>query len=196
MDEIVLKAMQKWPDVPNVFGWLRLDRRGRWLVKARSGEFGRIGNAAVSEFIGRNYACDDRGRWYFQNGPQRVFVALDYTPLVYRLDDSATALISHTGASAGRIEAVYLDECGALLVAAAAGMGVLHDRDLAPVVERLLADNPLLAGEDALAAAAASGISARVFGSDAPLRQVRARELPARFGFDPSPVPAPGQPEC
>ena len=28
MDEIVIRAMQKWPNVPNVFGWLKLDRRG------------------------------------------------------------------------------------------------------------------------------------------------------------------------
>ena len=63
MDDIVLRAMQKWPDVPNVFGWLRLDRRGNWLVKSRSGEFGRIANFAVCEFIGRNYAADERGRW-------------------------------------------------------------------------------------------------------------------------------------
>ena len=31
------------------------------------------------EFIGRNYAADAQGQWFFQNGPQRVYVCLLYT---------------------------------------------------------------------------------------------------------------------
>jgi len=77
MDEIVSRSMLKWPDVPAVYGWLSLDRRGNWMIKTVAGRFERIANAAVREFIGRNYAADAEGRWYFQNGPQRVFVALD-----------------------------------------------------------------------------------------------------------------------
>lgn len=196
MDEIVLKAMQKWPDVPQVFGWLRLDRRGNWLVKARSGEFGRIGNAAVSEFIGRNYACDERGRWYFQNGPQRVFVALDCTPLVYRLDDRGEELLAHTGLPSGPVAGMYIDAEGTLLIDAARGPGLVHDRDLAAVVQRLLADNPALADEEALLAAASRGEVLRVFGDRVPLRAIDTAELPLRFGFDPRPLPAPGQPDC
>ena len=34
MDEIVARAMQKWPNVPDVYGWLRLDRRGTWWLKS------------------------------------------------------------------------------------------------------------------------------------------------------------------
>src|SRR5690242_19491998 len=71
MDEIVLRSMAKWPNVPDVYGWLSLDRRGNWLIKNE-----RIGNLAFREFIGRNYQPDARGCWYFQNGPQRVFVKL------------------------------------------------------------------------------------------------------------------------
>ena len=196
MDDIVLKAMQKWPDVPNVFGWLRLDRRGNWLVKARSGEFGRIGNAAVCEFVGRNYAADERGRWYFQNGPQRVFVTLDYTPFVYRLDDSASALIAQTGRPAGGISAVYLDEAGAVLLDCECGAGVVQDRDLAALLSRMLEDNPLLADEEALLSGVARGYVLQVFGSQARLGRIRSDEAAARFGFDPQPKPAPGQPDC
>lgn len=188
--------MRKWPDVPNVFGWLRLDRRGNWLVKSSSGGFGRIGNAAVSEFIGRNYAADERGRWYFQNGPQRVFVTLDYTPFVYRLDDSASALISQTGRPAGGILALYLDDAGAVLVEGECGAGVVQDRDLAALLTRLVADNPALADEEELLAAAARGDVLRVFGSQARLGHIEAEEAAARFGFDPQPRPAPGQPDC
>jgi len=35
VDDIVLQAMTKWPDVPNVYGWLRLDRRGCDSLAAR-----------------------------------------------------------------------------------------------------------------------------------------------------------------
>jgi hypothetical protein len=63
--------------VPAVYGWLALDRRGRWLLKEPAGaRFSGVGNVALREFIGRKYAVDERGCWYFQNGPQRVYVAL------------------------------------------------------------------------------------------------------------------------
>jgi hypothetical protein len=68
MDPSVLQAMARWPDVPAVYGWLALDRRGNWLLKDPAGEgLGRVGNVALRDFIARNYAADDRGRWYFQN---------------------------------------------------------------------------------------------------------------------------------
>jgi len=76
MDEIVLRSMLKWPDVPAVYGLLSLDRRGSWMIRP-SRTLRAHRHAAVREFIGRNYASDSEGRWYFQNGTQRVFVALD-----------------------------------------------------------------------------------------------------------------------
>lgn len=41
-----------------------------------------IEHSALKEFISRNYACDNTGRYFFQNGPQRVFITLTYTPWV------------------------------------------------------------------------------------------------------------------
>ena len=79
MDDQVLKGMARWPNVPAVFGWLALDRRGTWLLQDDP-----ITNPVVTAYIGRNYEHDADGRWFFQNGPQRVYVALEYTPLVYR----------------------------------------------------------------------------------------------------------------
>jgi hypothetical protein len=84
MDDIVIRAMAKWPKVPVVYGWLSLDRRGRWSIKSGSPErpdaashgFEPVTNQKLVEFIGRNYTHDAQGRWYFQNGPQRVYVAL------------------------------------------------------------------------------------------------------------------------
>ena len=110
MDEIVIRSMARWPDIPDVYGWLALDRRGNWLLKGRSGGFERIGNKAVGEFIGRNYQHDDAGRWFFQNGPQRVFVTLHGLPLVYRLEGDS--VLAHTGALAQSVTALWLDDAG------------------------------------------------------------------------------------
>src|SRR2546428_11886775 len=137
MDEIVLRSMLKWPNVPAVYGWLRLDRRGAWLIKTVAGRFEGIANPALADFIGRNYAADAEGRWYFQNGPQRVFVALDYTPWVYRLDDAGEAFLPQTGARPRELRAAFLDDAGMLLLQTELGGGVLLDRDLQFVIERM-----------------------------------------------------------
>lgn len=51
-----------------------------------------ITHTALNEFISRNYACDSLGRYFFQNGPQRVFVTLDATPWVVRITPSENGL--------------------------------------------------------------------------------------------------------
>jgi hypothetical protein len=127
MDEIVLRSMAKWPNVPDVYGWLRLDRRGNWLLKTPAEKFERIGNAAFREFIARNYQPDARGCWFFQNGPQRVFVKLAYTPLVVHHDGDA--LVDHCGRRFAAGEA-FLDDEGSVLFSGAPGAALLDDRDL------------------------------------------------------------------
>jgi hypothetical protein len=129
VDQSVLRGIAKWPDVPAVYGWLALDRRGNWLLREPGGEgFGRIGNAALREFIGRNYAADARGCWYFQNGPQRVYVRLAYTPLVVRHDGAG--LVDQCGLAADA-SAFFLDDEGSILVLGRRGIALLDDRDLA-----------------------------------------------------------------
>ncbi|MBM3409976.1 MAG: DUF2946 family protein, partial [Betaproteobacteria bacterium] len=63
-DPLVLRAMARWPNVPAVFGWLRLDPRGHWLLIDRGrpdfdetlhGLGSPITSPAIIEFIGRNY---------------------------------------------------------------------------------------------------------------------------------------------
>ena len=196
MDEIVIRAMQRWPNVPAVYGWLQLDRRGRWLIKTVSGRFERITNAAMAEFIGRNYLRDDQGRWYFQNGPQRVFVTLDYTPWVYRLNASGQALVTHTGRAPAELRSLWLDEHDALLLDTDLGPGVLLDRDLDALLEHLKSADG--GAPDAALEAAARGEPARCrfFGQELVLARISAAEVPGRFGFDPRPAPLPGQPDC
>ena len=194
MDEIVIRGMLKWPDVPAVYGWLRLDRRGSWLIKTVAGRFERIANSAVVEFIGRNYAPDAGGRWYFQNGPQRVFVALDYTPWVYRLDDAGGAFVAHTGAAPRELRAAYFDDAGALLLETELGVGVVLDRDLAAVLERFAGTRD----EECVLEMISQGRpqTIRMMGQAVPASAIRAADVPARFGFVPRPAPRPGEPEC
>ena len=135
MDEIVARSLAKWPNVPAVYGWLALDRRGSWRIKGET-----IGNAALRDFIGRNYQPDGKGRWYFQNGPQRVYVSLAYTPLVVRYEGER--LVDHCGRPFSPGEALEDDE-GSVLFSGSGTVGLLDDRDLArfadqaPVLERV-----------------------------------------------------------
>jgi hypothetical protein len=182
--------------VPAVYGWLSLDRRGDWLIKTAGGRFERIANAAVREFIGRNYAADAEGRWYFQNGPQRVFVALDYTPWVYRLADAGEGVLAHTGTVPRVLEAVFLDDAGALLLETEIGIGVLLDRDLPTVLERMSDSH----GNDAerLIESILQGADAQVMlqGKNLPISSIRSADVPRRFGFVQRPAPRAGDPEC
>lgn len=131
MDEAVLRALARWPGVADVYGWLVLDRRGEWRLRVEGAErrFERIGNRALRDFICRNYAADARGRWYFQNGPQRVYVELAYAPLVVRLD--AAGLTDHCGRAFGEPRGIWQDEEGSLLLLGDLGLGLVDDRDLA-----------------------------------------------------------------
>ena len=123
MDAVVAQAMAKWPNVPAVYGWLSLDRRGNWLIKGE-----RIANQALRDFIARNYEADGAGRWYFQNGPQRVYVALAYTPLVVHYEGDS--LLDHCGRPF-RAERAYLDDEGSVLVEGGGRIALVDDRDLA-----------------------------------------------------------------
>jgi hypothetical protein len=128
MDEAVARSLARWPNVPAVYGWLELDRRGNWRI---NGE--KIGNAALRDFISRNYEADERGRWYFQNGPQRVYVKLAYTPLV--MHHEGDALFDHCARPVRALE-TYLDDEGSVLIRCERSIGVLDDRDLERYAER------------------------------------------------------------
>jgi len=128
MDDSVLRSMAKWPDVPDVFGWLALDRRGNWRLRGET-----IGNPAMRAFIGRNYQPDARGRWYFQNGPQRVFVRLAYAPLIVRMEGDA--LVDHCDRPFAA-EVAYVDDEGSVLLHGRHGVALLDDRDLARYADR------------------------------------------------------------
>ena len=141
MDDIVQQAMRKWPNVPDCYGWLGLDERGQWYMrddavqargKFRSGLPGTKGSllnhSKLIEFIARNYEADAQGRWYFQNGPQRVFVELQATPWVWRLDANFQ-ITAHTGRLV-HAQACILDETGRLYLHTECGLGLVHTMDV------------------------------------------------------------------
>ena len=147
MDGIVEAALRKWPNVPACRGWLALSARGDWYLRDEAaqaaGPFPRsmgslIRHVGLRDFIGRNYACDASGWWYFQNGPQRVYVELESAPWVWRLLGGAgeVAMESHTGVAA-HFESAWMDEHGHLFVATELGLGRVHSQDMHRAAEAI-----------------------------------------------------------
>jgi hypothetical protein len=175
MDEIVKAALKKWPNVPHCFGWLALDARGDWYMRDEriqaAGPFpqvkgSRIRHDKLLAFIERNYTHDDTGAWFFQNGPQRVYVELEAAPLVWRVAEAAPwAITAHTGKPATPRSA-WLDEHGRLFLDSALGYGIVHTLDMLP---------------------AAAAVEAGVWRPT----ELPFAEMPARFGYTLRPQPAP-----
>ena len=198
---MVKKAMQKWPNVPNVFGWLRLDRRGNWLLLVRPDSFERIGNTALVDFIGRNYERDASGRWYFQNGPQRVFVGLDYTPHVYRLGERVgegeRRWVTHAGWPAGRPLELLFDEDDNVVLVTELGPGVVVDRDLPALIDGLRENGAEVDLDDLLprlrAGRGTPQTGLRLFDEQVSMAAISSAMLAERFGFIAEPAPEMGR---
>ena len=169
MDDIVKQALAKWPNVPDCYGWLGLDARGRWYLRddatQAAGPFPQskgqlLEHDKLIAFIARNYEADAEGQWFFQNGPQRVYVELEATPWIWRVQPDLT-LLSHTGQAAEGGDAL-VDAQGRLYLVTALGVGLVHSMDVALAAE-----------------AVESGRW--------PLQEVQASDLPARYRYVPSP---------
>jgi hypothetical protein len=155
MDEIVKQALAKWPNVPHCYGWLALDARGAWRMRdERAQQLGLPGDkltqAALVGFINRNYAGDERGCWYFQNGPQRVYLDLEATPYIARTDP-AQGLLLQTGEPLDVLDGAWLTEQGTLLLRGSDKLAQLDDRDMAQAMLALELDGAPVS-DDALMA--------------------------------------------
>lgn len=152
MDANVVAAMAKWPDVPDVYGWLSLSERGEWRLHPDGGALADpqqtrgvqagepITSPSILDFIGRNYAVDGKGQWYFQNGPQRVYVRLDAAPYVLHLADTeqgGAMLRTHNDLWVNDISGWWLTDEGRLFAATEHGAGLVAGRDLSMVLGRL-----------------------------------------------------------
>ena len=176
---IDLSAIAKWPNVPACYDWLSLDRRGDWRLQGE-----RVTHSGLIQFINRQYGGDESGCWFLQNGPQRVFVTLAYTPWVFRRE--ADGFVSHTGAPAGELKAIHLDEEGNLLLETALGIGLLDDRDLAAFLAGCHDSNARPACESAFLALM-NGNPASVCWQNMPIEPIVAVDVPKRFNFEPLP---------
>lgn len=174
-------AIAKWPNVPACYGWLSLDRRGIWRIEGEP-----VLHAGFAKFLGRQYTSDETGRWFVQNGPQRVFVDLSYTPRIFRRE--ASGFISHTGEPAGNVHALFLDEFGNILLHTTLGIGLLDDRDLAGLLGEC-DDGQGQAPDEAALLALMHGETARVFWHALPLLPIAAVDVAKRFKFEAQPQP-------
>ena len=198
MDEQVLRSLVKWPNVPDCYGWLALDRRGQWRMRD---EFTQqhhlpgqvIVHQALSEFISRNYARDTQGRYFFQNGPQRVFITLDATPWITRIipSDQGTQLLTQCQTKldptaalsdengnifiAGKItQTIYEDsDRGKFSIQDGESVALLHDHDL-----DLFSELAVLREE-----ACSFGGSWNWYGTQLPLDPIHSSELAKRFDY-------------
>ena len=194
MDELVKQAIAKWPNVPHCYGWLALDARGHWRMRdERAQQLGLAGekivHAALLGFITRNYSHDERGCWFFQNGPQRVYVTLEATPYIAR-SDPALGFVLHTGAALGRPETALLCASGELILCRNDIVAQLDDRDLGSLMSALELDGQP-AGDEALLAWLEGGAGQLTLALDGgPLAVERAEHaaLAGRFHFNPTPA--------
>lgn len=142
MDDIVKQALAKWPNVPACYGWLGLDARGRWYLRddavQAAGPFPQSRGSLLQHekligFIQRNYEQDIQGQWFFQNGPQRVYVELECAPWVWRIAPDRS-LVAHTGAKAVAQDCL-LDEFGRVFLGSAIGVGLVHSLEMEAVAD-------------------------------------------------------------
>jgi hypothetical protein len=195
MDDIVKQAMAKWPNVPDCYGWLGLDARGAWRMRDERAQHlnlagDKVKQAALLGFINRNYGADDQGRWYFQNGPQRVYLNLEATPYIARTDPQL-GLVVQTGEAFGVPERAFMTEAGELILDGGGKVAQVDDRDVAQLLERLELDGEA-ASDEALMAwleGGTGGLTLRIDGKLAPVDRIAAAEVPSRFGFERTPGP-------
>lgn len=138
MDKLVNAAMKKWPNVPAIYYRLYLSARGQWHLfdvdHAKPSAATLVLSEKLTAFIQRNYAVDERGCWYFQNGPQRVYVQLAKAPYIAYLSASGQ-LYTHTDLHITTFESWWLNDLGELYVQCEHGPALIASSD----VERVCA---------------------------------------------------------
>jgi hypothetical protein len=189
MDDIVRQAIAKWPNVPHCYGWLGLDARGGWRMRDERAQHlhlagDKLSNPALVGFITRNYGHDERGCWFFQNGPQRVYVNLEATPYIAR-SDPAQGWLLHTGAPLGVPAAAYLTEAGELILCRDGIVAQLDDRDFAQVLPALELDGATVSDEDLLAWLddGAGMLALRCGAQSIAVQRLPREQVSAHFGF-------------
>jgi hypothetical protein len=177
-----LSAIAKWPNVPACYDWLSLDRRGDWRLQGE-----RVTHHGFVALLNRQYGVDERGCWFVQNGPQRVFVTLAYTPWVFRF--SAEGLQSHTDLACGDIIACFLDREGNALINSELGIGLLDDRDLPAFLEECRQNESVTVDEENWLKIMAGETLAKVKWRGLSVQAINQNDAACRFNFQPNPQP-------
>jgi hypothetical protein len=191
MDSWVVNALKRWPNVPALFGWLSLDHRGRWLIQGEP-----ISHPRIVETFNRNYGVDEHGRWYFQNGPQRGYMALEYAPFVLRRDQDA--FVTHNELRVERPTQAILDEVGTLSLSTEHGLGEIYGGDLDWVLERMSVNDESIGEEQILSLlelpSETETDAVLALGREhLPVIRIDSAELPKIFGFVRKPEPMEGE---
>ncbi|WP_211464441.1 DUF2946 family protein [Collimonas silvisoli] len=198
MDQVVAQAMLKWPDVPHCYGWLGLDARGAWRMRDETAQRqnlpgDKIMHTALAGFINRNYSVDEHGCWYFQNGPQRVYVDLELTPYIAHTDP-ARGFVLQTGEAMAATEAVMLTEQGRLLLVAQNQVAAIDDRDLAQCLADLRMDGEGVSDEALLEWMTNPSehqiLTWQKAGTTLTVAHIATEDIAAHFGFVQKPRPA------
>ncbi|PLY42810.1 hypothetical protein CSZ94_09355 [Janthinobacterium sp. ROICE36] len=193
MDELVKQALAKWPNVPHCYGWLGLDARGHWRMRDQQAQQqelpgDKIAHTALLGFINRNYDHDERGCWFFQNGPQRVYLNLEATPYIAR-SDPQHGFVLQTGAPLATIDAAWLCDNGALILRQGDSVAQVDDRDMAQVLASLRIDGQV-AGDEALLAWLENARGNLVLlhdGKEIAVQPLAYASVPHTFGFQRAP---------
>lgn len=130
MDAAVIAAMAKWPNVPSVYGWLSLTARGEWRLKGE-----RVQHEGLVAFFGRNYGHDEQGRYFVQNGPQRIYVELQAAPFAARRESGLWR--RQPDGACQEAEAAYLSAEGELFLQLDGELALLDDREWLDLVDCL-----------------------------------------------------------
>ena len=193
MDDVVRQAMAKWPNVPHCFGWLALDARGAFRMRDEAAQAHHapgdvIRHPALLSFIYRNYTHDEQGGWYFQNGPQRVYVELEATPYIART--SATGgFITHDGQPMATIRHAWMTDEGRLILQSEDRLAMVDDRDLAECAAMLCIDG-VAANDEALwdwLEGRHGALQLNLGTQYLPVQPLSGLEIGRQLGFDPHP---------
>lgn len=148
MDDIVKQAMRKWPNVPHCYGWLALDGRGAWRMRDESVQAhnlpgDKITHRALVDFIHRNYTHDDAGNWYFQNGPQRVYVDLAIAPFIAHTDP-VHGFVVQTNETLEDLTSAWITSSGTLFLVTNNMVAAVKDQDMALCLDMLAVDGHIV----------------------------------------------------
>ena len=132
MDEIVKKAMAKWPDVPHCYGWLALDARGAWRMRdERAQALGLAGDKVTQTAL-------------------RGFINLEATPYIVRTAPDG-GLVLHTDDVVTHVAAAWITPTGRIVLDCDGRIALLEDRDMNECLTRLRLDCAPLDDDDLLA---------------------------------------------